>query len=40
MVYLFKEHHILPGQYWAMPEGEKTVLWAMYIWDMERRLEK
>lgn len=35
--WLMCEHHITPGKYYQMTEGEKTVLSAVYLWEMERR---
>ena len=37
MLYLFREHHLTPGEYHRMPEGEQILLQAFYLWDMERR---
>lgn len=37
MYYLFKEHHLLPGQYDALPAGEKAILRAFFQKDMEVR---
>ena len=37
MYYLFLEHHLLPGAYWRLPQGEKLVIRAFFERDMERR---
>ena len=37
MYYLFREHHILPGQYYLLPEGEKVLIRAFFSHDMEVR---
>lgn len=37
MYYLFKEHHILPGSYYNLPEGDKVVIRAFFEYDMELR---
>lgn len=37
MYYLFREHHITPGEYARMTAGEKQVLRAFFEYDMEAR---
>ena len=37
MFYLFHEHHILPGAYYNLPEGEKVVIRAFFETIMEQR---
>lgn len=37
MFYLFSEHHILPGSYYNLPEGDKTVIRAFFEETMETR---
>ena len=37
MLWLLHEHHVLPGTYAALPEGEKMLLRAMYRWIAELR---
>lgn len=38
MYYLFQKHHLLPGDYWRLPAGEKLVLRAFFHRDMEERV--
>lgn len=40
MYYLFHEHHLLPGDYWRLPQGDKVVLRAFFLKDMEDRRER
>ena len=37
MYYLFREHSITPGQYYAMPAGEKLLIQAFASEILERR---
>jgi len=37
MYYLFVEHHILPGSYYNLPEGDKVVIRAFFEYDIEHR---
>jgi len=37
MFYLFKEHHILPGSYYNLPEGDKVVIRAFFEYDLQSR---
>jgi len=37
MYYLFIYHHILPGSYYNLPEGEKVVIRAFFEKDIEFR---
>lgn len=37
MCYLFAEHHILPGSYYNLPQGDKVVIRAFFEWIMEHR---
>lgn len=37
MYYLFKEHHITPGQYNSLPAGERVILRAFFEMEMEAR---
>lgn len=37
MLWLLSEHHVLPGAYYQMPEGEKTLTRAFYQHIMEQR---
>ncbi len=37
MLWLLHEHHILPGAYTKLPEGEKTLLRIMYQWITDLR---
>lgn len=37
MYYLFREHSITPGQYYAMPAGEKLLIQAFAYEILERR---
>lgn len=37
MYRLFFDHHILPGEYYRLPEGEKMVIRELYIY---RNLEQ
>lgn len=30
MLWMLNEHHVLPGTYYRLPEGEKTVIRACY----------
>lgn len=39
MLWLLNEHHVLPGQYYRMPEGEKVLLRLMFERIMEARRE-
>lgn len=38
--WLLSEHHILPGDYYGRPEGEKVLLRALFLYTMERRRDK
>lgn len=35
--YLFREHHLTPGRFFRMPEGEKQLLRAFFELEMEGR---
>ncbi len=37
MYHLFREHHITPGAYYRLPAGEKAILRAFFVTDMEGR---
>ena len=37
MYYLFRDHNITPGQYYAMPAGEKLLIQAFASEILERR---
>jgi len=37
MYYLFVEHHVLPGDYYRLPAGDKVVLKAFFETDMEKQ---
>lgn len=37
MLWLLNEHHVLPGVYYRMPEGEKTVVRELFRYTMEQR---
>jgi len=37
MMWLLHEHHILPGQYYSLPEGEKQLLYLMKQWENDLR---
>lgn len=37
MYRLFRDHNILPGVYYRMPEGEKEVLRAFCLYEVEQR---
>lgn len=39
MFWLLREHHILPGDYYRLPEGDKTILKGFFAYEMERRSE-
>lgn len=40
MLWLLNEHHLLPGRYKALPEGEKELLRAMYCYIAKQRSEE
>lgn len=40
MYYLFQKHHMLPGEYYRLPAGDKVVLRAFFLKDMESRRER
>jgi hypothetical protein len=40
LFYLLTVHHILPGSYYNLPEGEKVVVRAIFEKDMDRRLSR
>ena len=40
MYYLFREHHLTPGGYSGLPEGEKVLLRAFFLYDMEQRKKR
>lgn len=40
MYYLLVEHHILPGSYYNLPEGEKVIARAIFQKHMEVRLKR
>lgn len=37
MYFLFREHHITPGRYNSLPDGEKVILRAFFEMEMEAR---
>lgn len=37
MLWLLDEHHVLPGRYMALPEGEKELLRVMYVYISRQR---
>lgn len=37
MYWLLSEHHVTPGKFYTMPEGEKEILRAFYQKTMEIR---
>jgi len=37
MFWLFREHHVLPGTYYRLPEGEKLLIRAFFTHEMEVR---
>lgn len=37
MLWLLSEHHVLPGEYYKMPEGEKTLVRVFFEKIMEGR---
>lgn len=37
MYYLFKHHHVLPSAFQAIPQGERIVLRAMALQEIEDR---
>lgn len=39
LFWLFNEHHVTPGNFYTMPEGEKEILRAFYDKTMENRRE-
>lgn len=39
MFWLLSEHHVLPGAYYRMPEGEKVVVRSFFEKTMEARSE-
>ena len=39
MLWLLTEHHLLPGRYKALAEGEKELLRCFYIYTMTQRKE-
>ena len=40
MYYLLTQHHILPGIYYNLPDGDKAVIRAMFELDMENLAER
>lgn len=40
MFYLFREHHLLPGEFYRLPRGEQLVLRAFFEIIMEERSKK
>ena len=40
MLWLLNEHHLLPGRYKALPEGEKELLRVMFAYIMRQRAEE
>ena len=32
MYYLFREHHMAPGMYYRLPEGEKAIIRAFFFY--------
>ncbi|MDF2844797.1 MAG: hypothetical protein K0R00_3223 [Herbinix sp.] len=40
MYYLLTEHHVLPGSYYNLPEGEKVVLRAFFELILEARYKR
>jgi hypothetical protein len=40
MFYIFREHNILPGQFYAMPTGEKLLLRAFVNELLDRQIKK
>lgn len=34
MYYLYHVHHILPGDYYGRPQGEKDLLWALSSYEV------
>lgn len=39
LYFLFEEKNKMPGEYFAMPEGEKQMIRAFFLKTMERRRE-
>jgi hypothetical protein len=39
MFYIFREHNILPGQFYAMPTGEKLLLRAFVNELLDRQIK-
>lgn len=37
MLWLLHDHHVLPGRYMALPEGEKELLRVMFSYIMRQR---
>jgi len=40
MFYIFQKHNILPGQFYAMPTGEKLLLRAFVNELLDRQIKK
>lgn len=40
MYWLFREHHMMPGEYYRLPEGDKVVIRAFFSFEMEKRREQ
>ncbi len=40
MYYLFINHHVLPGSYYNLPEGDKVVIRAFFETHMDARTKK